>query len=50
MSLRPAIVAGLAILGIALVGIWLFAPSVFTEAQRMLSRANIEALASGGRF
>ncbi len=44
MSLQAGILAGLAIVGIALLGIWLFAPSVFTEAQRMLNRENIEAL------
>jgi len=30
MSLRAAILAGLAILRIALLGVWQFAPSVFT--------------------
>ncbi|MEH6647503.1 TVP38/TMEM64 family protein [Sulfitobacter sp.] len=33
MSQRTAILAGLAILGIALLGVWHFAPSVYTEAR-----------------
>ena len=36
MSLRVAILACLAILGIVLLGVWLVAPSVFAEARGLL--------------
>jgi len=44
VSLRAAIVAGLAILGVVLLGVWLFAPSVFTEASGLLDSARIDRL------
>ncbi len=40
MSLRAAILAALAILGIALLGMWQFAPSVFAEARGLMARAD----------
>jgi len=36
MSLRVTILAGLAILGIGLLAVWQFAPSVFAEARSLL--------------
>ncbi len=44
MSLRAAILAGLAILGIALLGVWHFAPSVFTEARGLTDGERLETL------
>jgi uncharacterized membrane protein YdjX (TVP38/TMEM64 family) len=44
MGLRAAILAGLAILGIGLLGIWLFAPSVFAEARGLLDGERLEML------
>lgn len=44
MSLRVCILAGLAILGIALLGTWLFAPSVFTEARGLMDSERLEML------
>lgn len=44
MSLRAGILAGLAIFGIGLLGVWLFAPSVFTEARGLLDGARLEML------
>ena len=44
MSLRAAILAGLAILGIGLLGVWQFAPSVFTEARDLLEPERLEML------
>lgn len=44
MSLRGAILAGLTILGIGLVGLWQFAPSVFTEARELMDREHLEML------
>ncbi|MDP3961132.1 MAG: VTT domain-containing protein [Pseudorhodobacter sp.] len=44
MGLRAGILAALAALGIALLGVWWFAPSVFTTAQRLLDRDSLEAL------
>ncbi|PKP84703.1 MAG: hypothetical protein CVT80_06650 [Alphaproteobacteria bacterium HGW-Alphaproteobacteria-2] len=44
MKLRTGILAGLAILGIGLFAVWLFAPSVFTEARGLLHVEAIEAL------
>ncbi|KIN71466.1 TVP38/TMEM64 family protein [Sulfitobacter guttiformis] len=44
MSLRAAILAGLAILGIALFGVWQFAPSLFTEARGLLDAERLEML------
>lgn len=44
MSLRAAILAGLAILGIALLGVWQFAPSLFTEARGLLDAERLDML------
>jgi uncharacterized membrane protein YdjX (TVP38/TMEM64 family) len=44
MSLRAAILAGLAILGIGLLGIWQFAPSVFTEVRELMDVERLEKL------
>lgn len=44
MSLRVAILAGLSILGIVLLGVWQFAPSVFTEARDLLEPEHLEML------
>ncbi|ETX29721.1 MULTISPECIES: TVP38/TMEM64 family protein [Roseobacteraceae] len=44
MSLRAAILTGLAILGIGLLGIWLVAPSVFAEARGLLDGERLETL------
>src|SRR5680860_1402935 len=46
MSLRAAILAGLAILGIALLGMWQFAPSVFTEARGLMDAERLDMLVS----
>ncbi len=44
MSLRAGILAALAILGIALLAIWLVAPSVIAEARGLLDRESLEML------
>ena len=44
MTPRTASVVGLALLGVAFVGLWLFAPSVFTDAGRLLDSAHIDRL------
>lgn len=44
MNLRASILTGLAILGLAMLGIWLFAPSVLTEARSLLDGARLELL------
>jgi len=44
MTLRAAILTGLAILGIGLLAIWQFAPSVFAEARSHLDVARLEML------
>jgi uncharacterized membrane protein YdjX (TVP38/TMEM64 family) len=44
MSLRAAILAGLAILGVALLGVWHFAPSVLTEARGLLDAERLDML------
>lgn len=44
MSLRAAILAGLAILGIALLGRWLVAPSMFAEARERLDGERLEMM------
>lgn len=44
MSLQAAIVAGVAILGVGLIGIWLSAPSVLTEAGRLMNSERIDRL------
>ncbi len=44
MSLRAVIVAALAILGIALLGVWQFAPSVFTEARGLMDAERLDRL------
>lgn len=44
MSLRVALLAGLAIFGIVLFGVWLVAPSVFAEARGVLDGERLEKL------
>ena len=44
MTLRAAILTGLAILGIGLLAIWQFAPSVFAEARSLLDVERLEML------
>jgi len=44
MSLRTGILAAMAVLGLAALGVWWFAPSVLVEAQRLMDRETIEAL------
>jgi len=44
MSLRVAILAGLTIFGIVLLGVWLVAPSVFAEARGLLDGERLETL------
>lgn len=44
MSSRALILAGLAILGIALLGAWLFAPSMLTGARGLLEDGTLERL------
>lgn len=44
MSLRAGILLGLAILGIGLLGVWLVAPSVFTELREFLDGERLEML------
>jgi uncharacterized membrane protein YdjX (TVP38/TMEM64 family) len=44
MSLRATILAGLAILGIGLLAVWQFAPTVFAEARSLLDVERLEML------
>lgn len=44
MRLRIGILAVMALLGFAALGVWWFAPSVLVEAQRLLDRDTLEAL------
>jgi len=44
MSLRAAILAGLSILAIVLLGVWQFAPSVVTEVRRLMDGERPEML------
>jgi uncharacterized membrane protein YdjX (TVP38/TMEM64 family) len=44
MSMRVAILAALAMLGIALLGLWQFAPSVFAEARGLINGERLEGL------
>ena len=44
MSPRAAILVGLAILGIALLGVWHFAPSVFAEARGLMDGERLDVL------
>jgi len=44
MSLSVTILAGLAILGIGLLAVWQFAPSVFAEARSLLEPERLETL------
>ena len=44
MSLRVRILAALAVLAIALLGVWQFAPSVFTEARGLLDGEHLDML------
>lgn len=44
MGLRAAILGGLAVLGVALLGVWQFAPSVFTEARGLMDGERLAVL------
>lgn len=44
MTLRAAILAGLAILGIGLLGVWQFAPAVFSDLQGLMDGERLEML------
>lgn len=44
MRLRTGILAAMAALGVAALGLWWFAPSVLVEAQRLMDRETLEAL------
>lgn len=44
MSLRAGILTTMAVLGLSLLGVWLFTPAVLIEAQRLLDRDTIKAL------
>jgi len=44
MSLRAIILVAMAILGIAVLGAWQFAPSVFTEARGLMDGERLEML------
>ena len=44
MRLRAGLLAAMAVLGLAALGVWWFAPSVLVEAQRLLDRETLEAL------
>ena len=44
MRLRTGILAALALLGLAALGVWWFAPAVWTDVQRLLDRETLEAL------
>ena len=44
MSLRAVILAALAILGIALLSVWQFAPSVFTEVRGLMDAERLDKL------
>lgn len=44
MSLRGGILATMAVLGLALLGVWLFAPAALIEVQRLLDRDTIKML------
>ncbi|SFF23599.1 Uncharacterized membrane protein YdjX, TVP38/TMEM64 family, SNARE-associated domain [Sulfitobacter brevis] len=47
MGLRAALLAGLAILGVALLAVWQFAPSVFTMARGLLDAERLDMLVAG---
>ena len=44
MGLRTGLLAALAALGLAVLGVWWFAPSVLVDAQRIMDRDALEAL------
>jgi len=44
MRLRTGILAALAVLGIAALGVWRFDPSVLADAQRLMQRETLEVL------
>lgn len=50
MTLRAAILGGFAILGIGLLGVWQFAPSVFTEVRELMDVERLEMLVARAGF
>lgn len=44
MSLRAIILVAIAIFGVALLGVWLFVPSVFAEARELMNGERLERL------
>jgi uncharacterized membrane protein YdjX (TVP38/TMEM64 family) len=44
MRLRTGILAAMAVLGLAALGVWWFVPSVLVEFQRLMERETLEAL------
>jgi uncharacterized membrane protein YdjX (TVP38/TMEM64 family) len=50
MNLRASMLIGLAILGIALFGVWLFVPSAFTEARGLFNSETLERLVARTGF
>jgi len=50
MTLRTGLLAAMAILGIALLGAWLLAPSVFTEARGLMDGERLEMLVARAGF
>jgi uncharacterized membrane protein YdjX (TVP38/TMEM64 family) len=50
MTLRTSLLAGMAILGVALLGLWLYAPSVMAEARGLLDGERLETLVARAGF
>jgi uncharacterized membrane protein YdjX (TVP38/TMEM64 family) len=50
MGLRVGILASVAVLGLALLGVWVFMPSTLIEMQRLLDREALEAFVSRAGF
>lgn len=48
--MRAIILAAMAILGVALLGAWMFAPSVFTEALQLIDAERVEMLVERAGF
>lgn len=50
MTLRTGLLVAMAIFGIALLGVWLFAPSVFTQARELMDGERLELLVARAGF